>query len=275
MPVVGTHRDGDFTAMLQFEESLHHVVHVDVAFQVVGFVEVAFRIALRAAQVHKVDTVMTAPSGRRSRGAAYAQRTRAQAQAVALVGGGINRNLEVGSAAHDRGSPRGEPGRVVRMDNQLDTGLVGDGANFTEEVNRVGAQLFGCDRLRRFEALSGTAQGEALFPGGQAGNHVAYKQLLVIFRHPIEAGFGLGLFLVRIIGFRAGTLQQERRSKAMRPRSKHRARLPSGQLVGKVGACPVQHGHEVVGQRLHRICRGCAGFPCSCLYIVGSLLSVS
>lgn len=37
------------TALLQLEESLHHMVHVDIAFQMVGFVEVAFLIALRAA----------------------------------------------------------------------------------------------------------------------------------------------------------------------------------------------------------------------------------
>ena len=33
------------------------MVHVDVAFQMVGFVEVAFLIALRAAQVHEVNAV--------------------------------------------------------------------------------------------------------------------------------------------------------------------------------------------------------------------------
>ena len=102
MPVVGTHRDGDFTALLQFEESLHHVVHVDVAFQMVGFVEVAFRIALRAAQVHKVDTVAEPlHQGGAVIGAAYAQRTGAEAQTVALVGNSVNQSLEIGAAAHD------------------------------------------------------------------------------------------------------------------------------------------------------------------------------
>ena len=46
MSMVGAHRNGDFAALLQFEEGFHYVIHVDVAFQVVGFVEVAFGVAL-------------------------------------------------------------------------------------------------------------------------------------------------------------------------------------------------------------------------------------
>ena len=52
-------------------------------------------------------------------------------------------------------------------------------------------------------------QGKALFRTGQAGNHVAYQQLPVVFRHLLEAGFGPGLFRVGVIGFRTGALQQE------------------------------------------------------------------
>ena len=100
--VVGTHRDGNLTALLQLEESLHHMVHVDVAFQMVGFVEVAFLIALRATQVHEVDAVAELfHQGGTVIGAAYAQRTGAQAQTVALVGNSVNQSLEIGAAAHD------------------------------------------------------------------------------------------------------------------------------------------------------------------------------
>ena len=102
MTVVGTHRNGNLTALLQLEESLHHMVHIDVAFQMVGFVEVAFLIALRTAQVHEVDAVAELlHQGGTVIGAAYAQRTGAQAQTVALVGNGINQSLEIGAAAHD------------------------------------------------------------------------------------------------------------------------------------------------------------------------------
>ena len=61
-----------------------------------------------------------------------------------------------------RGRPRiARVGR--RMDNQLDTGLVSDGTDFTEEVNQVGAQLFGCDVLVAVELFLELLQGEALF----------------------------------------------------------------------------------------------------------------
>lgn len=55
--VVGAHGDGGAAALLHQEEGFHHVVHVYVSFQVVCFVEVAFGIALRAAQVDEVDAV--------------------------------------------------------------------------------------------------------------------------------------------------------------------------------------------------------------------------
>ena len=57
MSVVGTHRNRNFTALLQLEESLHYMKHVNVAFQVVGFIKISFRITLRTAQVYEVDTV--------------------------------------------------------------------------------------------------------------------------------------------------------------------------------------------------------------------------
>ena len=57
MSVVGTHGDRAFTTLLQKNKSLHYVVHIYISFQVVGFVEVAFLITLRTAQMHKVHTV--------------------------------------------------------------------------------------------------------------------------------------------------------------------------------------------------------------------------
>lgn len=102
MSMVGAHRNGDFAALLQFEEGFHYVIHVDVAFQVVGFVEVAFRIALCAAEVNEVDTVAELfHQGGAVVCAAYTQRTGAQTQAVALVGNSIDQSLEVGSTTHD------------------------------------------------------------------------------------------------------------------------------------------------------------------------------
>lgn len=57
VPMVRAHWDGDATMLLQFKEGFHHVIHVHVSFQVVGFVEVAFGVALRTAQVDEVDAV--------------------------------------------------------------------------------------------------------------------------------------------------------------------------------------------------------------------------
>lgn len=71
-------------------------------------------------------------------------------------------------------------------------------------------------------------QGKALFRTGQAGNHVAYQQLPVVFRHLLEAGFGPGLFRVGVIGFRTGALQQEEVESDEGRAFEAQARLPSG-----------------------------------------------
>ena len=74
--VVGTHRMEPYGAAAARGKPSSHV-HVDVAFQMVGFVEVAFLIALRAAQVHEVDAVAELfHQGSTVIGAAYAQKNR-------------------------------------------------------------------------------------------------------------------------------------------------------------------------------------------------------
>lgn len=138
--MVGAHRNGDFAALLQFEEGFHYVIHVDVAFQVVGFVEVAFRIALCAAEVNEVDTVAELfHQGGAVVCAAYTQGTGAQTQAVALVGNSIDQSLEVGSTTHDTRQAKDLARRIVRVDNQLYAGFIGNRTDFTEEINQVGA----------------------------------------------------------------------------------------------------------------------------------------
>ena len=57
MAMVGTHRDGYATFLLQFKECFHHMEHINVSFQVVGFVEVTLFVALCTTQVNKVDAV--------------------------------------------------------------------------------------------------------------------------------------------------------------------------------------------------------------------------
>ena len=57
VPVIGTDGDGNAAPLLHFEEGTHHGGHIDITFQVVGLVEVAFGVALGAAEVDEVDAV--------------------------------------------------------------------------------------------------------------------------------------------------------------------------------------------------------------------------
>ena len=66
MAVVGTERHFQigsalfFSSFLFQQQRLHHTVHIHVSFEVVGFVEVAFFIALRGAEVDEVNAVAEA-----------------------------------------------------------------------------------------------------------------------------------------------------------------------------------------------------------------------
>ena len=164
MSVVGTHGDGYTTLLLQFQEGFHDFVHVDVAFQVVGFVEVAFGITLGAAQVNEMDAVCKLlHKGSTVVGTAHAQGSGAEAQAVAGIGHGVNQGLEIGCAAHDAGQTQDGAGRVIGMDDELDAGFIGHGGYFLQEVDEVGAQLFGGDALVTVQFVLELFQGEAFF----------------------------------------------------------------------------------------------------------------
>lgn len=208
--VVGTHGDGYLSLLLQFEESFHDVIHIHITFQVVGFVEVAFCVTLCAAEVDEVDTVTELlHHAFQVVGAAYTERTGAKTKSVALVGNGIYQCLEIGSAAHNARQAEDGAGGIIRMDNQLYTGFVGNRSDFLQEVNQVGTQLFRCDVFVAVEFLLELLQCEALFRTGQSGNHVADEQLLVGIRHLLKTSFGLGLLFVGVVVFGAGALQQE------------------------------------------------------------------
>ena len=55
--VVGAHGQAELARTHELDKVRHDSIHVHIAFQVVGFVEIAFRIALGTAQVEEVDAV--------------------------------------------------------------------------------------------------------------------------------------------------------------------------------------------------------------------------
>ena len=185
-------RGRDAAALLHLEEGFHDVVHVYVALQVIGLVEVAFGVALGAAQVDEVDAVGKAcHQGGAVVGAAYAEGAGAEAEAVALVGHGVYQRLEVLATTHDARQAEDGHGRVVGMDDELDAHFIGHGADFAQEVDEVLAEAFGRDVLVAVQFVLELLQREALFRAGQSGYHVADEALLVLIGHLLEAGFGL------------------------------------------------------------------------------------
>jgi len=132
------------------------------------------------------------------------------------------------------------------VDNQLYAGFVGNRSNFLQEVNQVGAQFLRSDVLVTVQFLLELFERETLFRTGQSGNHVADEQLLVGIRHLLKAGFGFGLLFVGVVVFGTGALQQEEVEGDESGTFETQGAAAVGQLVSKVGTCPVQYGHEVV-----------------------------
>ena len=75
--------------MLKCEQRFHHAVHVYIAFEVVRLEEIAFCVALCAAQVHETDPVAELLHHRGQFVVrTHAERTGAEAQSVGLIGYG-------------------------------------------------------------------------------------------------------------------------------------------------------------------------------------------
>ena len=173
----------------------------------VGFVEITFCIALCAAEVHEVNAVTELFHHTfQIVGAADSEGTGAETKTIALIGNSVNQCLEIGGTAHDTGQSKDGTRRIVRMDNQLYTGFIGNRSDFLQEVNQVGTQFFRSDVFIAIKLLLELFQCEALFRTGQSGNHVANEQLLVGIRHLFEAGFCLCFFFVGVVVFSTGTL---------------------------------------------------------------------
>ena len=139
-------------------------------------------------------------------GTADTEGTGTETKAIALIRNSVNQCLEIGSTAHDTRQSKDGARGIIRMDNQLYTGFVGNRSDFLQEVNQVGTQLFRSDVFITIKLLLELFQCEALFRTGQSGNHVANEQLLVGIRHLLEAGFCFVFFFVGVVVFCTGTL---------------------------------------------------------------------
>lgn len=79
MAMVGAHRNRTTAPLLQFKQGFHYTIHIDISFQMVCFVEIAFSIPLCTAEMNEVDAVAIAfHNAGEVIVAAYTKRTGAQ-----------------------------------------------------------------------------------------------------------------------------------------------------------------------------------------------------
>ena len=120
LPLTGWNdADALLPILLYLKEGFHHFVHRDVTLQVVRLVEVAFGIALGAAQVDKVDAVPEAAHhGGKVVVGSHSKRAGAEAKPIGWAWHGIDECLEVLCCAEDSGQAQYRHGRVVGVNDE-------------------------------------------------------------------------------------------------------------------------------------------------------------
>ena len=158
------------------------------------------------------------------------------------------------------------------MNDELHTHFVGYGADLAQEVDKILAETFGGNVFVAIQFVLELFQREAFFRAGQASYHVADEFLLVFFGHLLEAGTGFGLLFVGVFCFGTGAVQQEEIESYESGTFEAQGAAAVGQFISQVGACPVQHGHEIVSDDVYTaFCQVAQAF----LVIVDVLLIVA
>ena len=97
------------------------------------------------------------------------------------------------------------------------------------------------------ESLLKLLQGETLFRARKSRYHVAHETVFLFIVHLLVPGKGYGLLFVAVFTFGTGTFQYVEVESHERGAFEAQSLRAVGHRIGKVGAGPVEHGHEVVG----------------------------
>ena len=238
-------------ADLLLDDRLDQSVHIDHAFEVVGFEEVALAVMLRAAQVYETD-----PVGARLEHLddvvveAAAEAARAEADAVRGAVDHLEQIFHVVDVAENPGQAEDRIRRVVRVDHHDAARFLRDRADFRQEVLQVRFEVGAGQVLVLFEHRAHILKSHAFEarkvvdqPGGE---------LLQLFRgQALIEGFGFGDLFGRVVPFGAGALQDEDLKRGELRLVEVKRLGAVRQPVVQVGADPVQHRHEVVGDHFH------------------------
>ena len=137
------------------------------------------------------------------------------------------------------------------MDNHHGTCLIGHRTYLLKEEYQVLAQTLGRDVAIAVELGLKLLQGEALLGARKSGNHIAHQTIALLIVHSLEALACNLPLLCRIfcLGIRAAQQEEVEGDKCGTFEAQSAAAI--GHLVGKVRACPIEHGHKVVGYGLY------------------------
>ena len=232
---------------LFLDDGLDQSVHIDAAFEVFGFEEVAFRIMFGAAEVEEADAVcalfkhlddVVVESAAEGAGA--------EADAVGGAVDHFQQILDILLVAEDAGESEHGEGGIVGMDDHAASALFGDGNDLGEEEPEVFLELRAVDVVVFGEHLADVFDGHAL-EAGEVVDDIGFEFLA------LGVGEGLVVFpgffdgLGRAAAFRPVAFEDEDvegdEGAAVEEESLGAVLEP----VTEVGSHPVEHRHEVVG----------------------------
>ena len=167
-------RNGFAAALLQVHQCFHHAVHVHIAFQVVGFIEVTRSIALGTAQVHKMNVFTQAlHHARQVVVGAYAKRTRTKTQPIAGGRYPFYNAPGIRFGTHYAGQTQDGVGGIIGVNGQFDARFFRSRYHIGQKLLKIGRQCGGINILIAVEHRLELFQRIAFLCPGQTGDDVA------------------------------------------------------------------------------------------------------
>ena len=133
------------------------------------------------------------------------------------------------------------------MDNHLRATLIRHRADLTEEVYQIRPQTLGIDILVAIQRLLELLQSEALLRAWQTSNHIASNKLFLSLIHLLIASLCFGLIILAILLLSTRTAQDIEVESHERRTLKSQSQRAILNLIGKIGASPIQDRHKVIG----------------------------
>ena len=238
-------------ALLHFQQSLHHAVHVHVTLQVIRLVEIALGITFGAPQMDEAHPVTElVHHGNHVIVRTDTERTGAETQTVRNIRHGSHEFPEILGSRKDTRQAENRIRRIVRMDHHFHSALIGHRAYLLQEINQICTELPGIHPVISGQSLPELIQSKAFLAAWQTCDHVSGHQLDLGSIHLLETSLCTGFLCIGIFLFSSRTLEDIKVESHEGILLKTQAPGTVSHLVSQIRPRPVKHRHEIISDTL-------------------------